>query len=94
MVKEELVGLFSMITLDALKNNKEEMSDKLFVGCTNDDSYEQVYSKMIMNAIDISVQASVQIVISSLCDCGIINEEYLNSKKFKPYIHIVKDDEK
>lgn len=51
---------------------KEHIIEKLFEGCDNTDSYEQVYSKGICNAMIISVDLSVELVIDTLMSLGIV----------------------
>ena len=51
---------------------KEYIMEKLFDGCDNTDSYERVYAKGIYNAMIISVDLSVELVIDTLMSLGII----------------------
>lgn len=51
---------------------KEHITEKLFEGCDNTDSYEQVYAKGIYNAMKISVDLSVELVIDTLMCLGIV----------------------
>lgn len=51
---------------------KEHILEKLFDGCDNTDSYEQVYAKGIYNAMIISVDLSVELVIDTLMSLGIV----------------------
>lgn len=52
---------------------KEHIVEKLFDGCDNMDSYEQVYAKGIYNAMIISVDLSVELVIDTLMSLGIVD---------------------
>lgn len=54
------------------KLRKEHILEKLFDGCDNTDSYEQVYAKGIYNAMIISVDLSVELVIDTLMSLGIV----------------------
>lgn len=51
---------------------KEHIIEKLFEGCDNADSYEQVYAKGIYNAMIISVDLSVELVIDALMSLGVV----------------------
>lgn len=94
MIKDEFIGLCMEVTREILENNKEEFAKNLFVGCTKDDSYEEVYGKMFVNAINISVQASVQTIMDIFCESGIISKEAMAAYKYRPPVHLVKDDDK
>ena len=54
------------------ESRKEHILEKLFDGCDNTDSYEQVYAKGIYNAMIISVDLSVELVIDTLMSLGIV----------------------
>ena len=54
------------------ESRKEHIMEKLFDGCSNTDSYEQVYAKGICNAMIISVDLSVELVIDTLMSLGIV----------------------
>lgn len=54
------------------KLRKEHIIEKLFEGCDNTDSYERVYSKGIYNAMIISVDLSVEVIIDALMSLGIV----------------------
>ena len=51
---------------------KEHIIKKIFDGCDNMDSYEQVYAKGIYNSMIISVDLSVELVIDTLMSLGIV----------------------
>ena len=54
------------------ESRKEHIIKKLFDGCDNMDSYEQVYANGIYNAMIISVDLSVELVIDTLMSLGIV----------------------
>lgn len=54
------------------KLRKEHIIEKLFEGCDNTDSYERVYSKGIYNAMIISVDLSVEVIVDALMSLGIV----------------------
>ena len=93
MVKDELIGMVREATGEFLKKNQDVFMKNILMGCTENDSEQEVYAKMFQNAMNISVQASVQAVFSLMCDSNIISEKRLKEADFKPLIKVVKDDE-
>ena len=93
MVKDELMGMVREATGEFLRKNQDVFMKNILNGCTESDSEQEVYAKMFQNAMNISVQASVQAVFSLMCDSNIISENQLKEADFKPLIKVVKDDE-
>ena len=93
MVKDELMGMVREATGEFLRKSQNAFMENILNGCTENDSEQEIYAKMFQNAINISVQASVQAVFSLMCDSNIISEQQLKEADFKPLIKVVKDDE-
>lgn len=93
MVKDELMGMVREATGELLRKNQNVFMENILNGCTENDSEQEVYAKMFQNAINISVQASVQAVFSLMFDSNIISENRLKEADFEPLIKVVKDDE-
>lgn len=64
----------------ALKNSidkqlfekKDALLEELFAGCKDTDSYEKVYSNMVINAVRISTRLSVGLIMDMLIEFGLI----------------------
>lgn len=51
---------------------KDVYLDEILMGCEDTDSFEKIYSKMIFNAVQMSVRLSVGIVIDMMTEFGLM----------------------
>ena len=64
----------------ALKNSidkqlfekQDALLEELFAGCKDTDSYEEIYSKMVVNAVRISTRLSVGLIMDMLIELELI----------------------
>ena len=63
---------------------KEELHEALFRGCNNDDTFEKVFSKMVINAVYCSVTLAAEMAIGILLEGGAVprSEEELRRRLF------------
>lgn len=50
----------------------EEITDILTNGCSKEDSRDEIYSMMIINAMEIAAGISATIIMGILCDSGVV----------------------
>lgn len=57
---------------EQLMEQREAFEEELLSGCKEDDTYEKIYSKMILNGVIMSTRLAVGIVLDALIDYGIV----------------------
>lgn len=90
MTITELCDLFSAEIASTFDGNKEIIEKQLFNGTTEDMTEEQIYSRMILNAILLSANLSTQVVVTGMVSLGVIPKDALDAAKVKPKLHLVK----
>lgn len=71
---------------------KERIIEKLFDGSNETDNYERIYARVIYNAMIISVDMSVELVIDTLLRLGVVGPE--NEKEIRKSIMSIVQAEK
>lgn len=56
---------------DQIIEQAEVFQKEILSGCEEDDTYEKIYAKMILNAVKMSIRLSVGIILDVLVDYGI-----------------------
>ena len=90
MTTSELCELFSEEISNTFELSKDTIKEYIFRDITSEMTEKQVYSKMIINSILVSSSLSTQVIISGLVSLGVISEDYVDSLKVRPKIHLVK----
>lgn len=90
MTIEDLCEMFSRTIGITYSLSVEEMQKTLFMGCDDGMTRDEVYAKVILNAILYAANLSAQVTVSNLCCMGVITEEQLSNWKLKPYIQPVR----
>lgn len=90
MTVDDLCEAFSRTIGITYDLSAEEMKKTLFMDIDHNMTKDEVYSKMILNAILFSANLSAQVTVSNLCYMGVITEEQLANWKLKSYIQPVR----
>lgn len=56
----------------AQEDAMNEIEDRLFQGCSEEDSRDEVYSRMILNSMIIAADISVKVIVEILLNSGVI----------------------
>lgn len=67
-----------------LDRQKEELHEALFQGCDYNDTFEKIFSRMVVNSVYCSVTLAAEIAIGILLECGAVprSEEELRRSIF------------
>lgn len=55
-----------------IDEQKEELQEAIFRGCTETDSAEKIYTKMVLNGIIISAKIIADMTVNMLIDYGLV----------------------
>lgn len=80
MTKKEFCEFMESKMIDALQNNGEELKKHLLHGLCPEDTSEEKYAKLIINAVYVSAQLAYKNALKTLCDLDIITDDDIAEK--------------